>query len=405
MINSEFEDPNNHVPEVAPNDDWGDVEPIQDSQLPPRRTDPQKSLKSEMVISGYKSIDPQRPAESMSRMGFGQLRTVETEAADSESSLEKNPGAFQSKAGQPPPEVGSFAGRNRMVPSENKDWANPSTKISIKWMAGVSITIIGLIVAAIFFTQFSRRDGVEKVSQSKVEKTEVPAISEPVDEVLLRLNSEAQAAKDIYTSYAKADRIEDFIDRIYFRESNRADVNRVWTAPGAPEDWKPSENSVWEIKSNGKNPYGLLSGLNHDFSKFNAIFRYEGSELKLDWKASVGYGSADFADLKIGKGDATEIRAWISISNFYTNTLPENRYRSFLITSPKKDVSIWGYTEIGSKTDQQILSMFMISPITGEYKTEAMVTLGLERGEQEILPRQWMISKLVSMNWLDQNTP
>jgi hypothetical protein len=55
--------------------------------------------------------------------------------------------------------------------------------------------------------------------------------------------------------------------------------------------------------------------------------------------------------------------------------------------------------------DQQLMAMFMVSPITGEFQKEVMVTLSLARGEQQILPRQWMVSQLLAKNWLDQHEP
>ena len=127
--------------------------------------------------------------------------------------------------------------------------------------------------------------------------------------------------------------------------------------------------------------------------------------MKMDWKATVGYGSADFEELKTGVGDGSEIRGWIEKSNFYTQALPEDKYRSLIVRSPGKDLSIWAYTEIGSEVDEQVEGLFSISPVTGQYQTEAKVILNLHKGDREILPRQWMVKGFIASNWLDQAAP
>jgi hypothetical protein len=415
-MNPEFDDPNNHVPAVTPDDDWGDIDPHLNSQLPPKRPDAMKSLKAEMVISGYKSIDPDRPAESMSAMSYGQGREIDAEGGESRTVLDsrvlkigfdKKLKEIQPSAAQSTTDKGSFFRRKRFGALENDDWGNQSKKISTRWMVYVATGLISLISLMIFMTQILEREDKDPQKIADVLKAKpapVEKATKAEDDILLRLNQQSGNAMKIYAQFASATRIEDFADRVYLKERNLTDLNLAWKPIAAPAGWMPADKSPWTTHQNGKNPYGLLKGVNHDFSKFSAVFRLEGDELKLDWRATVGYGTANFSDLKMGDGEASEIRGWISPSDFYTNTLMENRYHSFLVSSPDKD-TIWVYTEIGSELDQKILSMFIVSPITGEYQTEAMVTLSLTRGEQQILPRQWMVSKLLAMDWLDQNTP
>jgi hypothetical protein len=178
-----------------------------------------------------------------------------------------------------------------------------------------------------------------------------------------------------------------------------------WKPMGADGGWMPSDKASWKTFQVGELSYAELRGLDHNFSKFVAFFRYENSDLKMDWKATAGYGTADFDQLKIGKGDGSEIRGRISRSDFFTHQLSDEKYHSFIVRSPKNDVSIWAYTEIGSQVDQDILALFSVSQITGDYQTEAEIILDLERGNQEILPHQWMIKRLIAANWLDTATP
>jgi hypothetical protein len=418
-MNPEFHDPNNHAPALNPADEWGDDDPLPSPQLPPKRHDPMKSFRTELVIAGYRSPDPERPGDSIPVTRHGQNRAADavSDVANRKSipdlpvrtaTVETSPRQIHSPEGRQQSRRGMVSKRKRFRTKDNEEWGRRSKRNSARWMAYVALGVIALIAVTLFTKQFIGREEENRArtpDMAKFRPVEPERVLNEDNDPVLRLNRQGEQAINIYVRYASSGRVQDVIDDLYLGDRNLASLDREWKALGAPSHWRPGDKTAWSAHHNGNHPYGVLKGVNHDFSKFHAFFRFEGDRLKLDWKATCGYGSAHFGDLKTGQGDASEIRGWISPADFYTQALPERNYHSFLFISPKKEASIWVYSKIGSQLDQQLMAMFMVSPITGEFQKEVMVTLSLARGEQQILPRQWMVSQLLAKNWLDQHEP
>lgn len=419
-MNSNKEDPNNHAPAVTPEDDWDgiDQEQVFDAQLPPRRSDAGKLSKADVNLSGFKSIEPARHSGSgatgSEEAGPKVAVSINVKVNSERETLEKE--EFQPGLAMDDMKLDDAARRvirKPIVPrqfkeGERDDWGTVHKKGSSAWMFYVAASVVLLVALTLFVSQFGgkkpghadknvRKEGVANADTSKVSLEDLG--------IMGRLANDKTKAMGIYAAYAQAGSVDEAIDMIYLGESHRAGMAKTWKALGAAAGWSPEDKTAWKPLKIDAVDCAELSGVNHDFSKFTAVFRYQDSSLKMDWKATVGYGTAGFEELKTGQGDGSEIRGWIERSNFYTKELPEDRYRSFVVRSPKKDQSIWVYTEIGTDTDDQLARLFEISPITGQHQTEAKVILNLERGDKEILPRQWMVKGLIASNWLDQATP
>jgi len=429
-MNPDLEDPNNHVPAVSADDDWSDldVEGVPDAQLPPRRTDGSRLTREEKGLSGVRSFESESPVSVGSSddprhyADEQGLKKAYQDRVKSSLSLnihherafvEKDP--FHAAHVIEDDELNLESAKNRVWTAglsspliEDRDhWGKRRRKSSSKWMIHTALGVILLVTLAIMIQFTGEQDATSRDQINRGDTASAAAVKNVVEDLgeLGWLANANQEAVRIYANYARAKSVDDFLESIYLSEHNAAMVSGFWSPIGAREGWNPADKSSWETHRSGNVIYAELRGSNHDFSRFHAFFRYENAALKMDWKATAGYGTALFSDLKNGMGDASEIRAWISPSDFYTQKLPENRYRCFLIASPNKDTTIWAYTEIGSEIDNKILALFMISPITREYQTEVGVILSLGRGDQDILPRQWMIDGLVAANWLDQSAP
>jgi hypothetical protein len=419
-MNPDKEDPNNHAPAVTPDDDWDglDVEQDFNAQLPPRRADTPRIPKLDLNLSEIKSIEPARHATgaTSSREDSNIKPSVsihinvnpEREFSEKEDFL---PALVMEDVKQ-----GDFSARNIKRPitlsrsklGERDDWGTVEKKGSSRWMLYTAVGMIMLIVLTVSFSYFNRDKPIRNADDKGSNK---PA---PVDRnkesdidpsVLAQLANGDKEAIQIYGNYAQAKSPDDFTESIYLSKRNAQAVARAWKPISAENGWLPSDTSAWKTYQNGSLVFAELRGTNHNFSKFIGVFRYEKKELKMDWKATAGYGSASFTELKSGLGDASEIRGWIEPSNFFTRQLPEERYHSFILRSPDDADSVWGYTEIGSDADTKLMQLFSVSPITEEQKTEAKVILKLDRGDPGNLPQQWMIKSLIAENWLDQATP
>jgi hypothetical protein len=417
-MNPHQEDPNNNAPPVLPDDDWYglDVDQIYDSQLPPRRTESPSVAKVVLNPPSLHTVHTGRhPGESSSVREASDLVSLVTFDIHVDRSASEKRDFQAARVMENLKQADEIAQKGRRVLTKGRlpreareDWGVGPKKSALRWMSVTALGVIALIGLAMFTSRFfdqkfdrkTNKNGSDRIDSSKAKR-------EPARDLgaLGKLVNSSQEASRIFGLYAHARSENEFLQSVYLGSRNAPSIMERWKPMGADRGWMPSDKASWKTFQVGELPYAELRGLDHNFSKFVAFFRYENSDLKMDWKATTGYGTADFDQLKIGKGDGSEIRGRISRSDFFTHQLSDEKYHSFIVSSPKNDLSIWAYTEIGSQVDQDILALFSVSPITGEYQTEAEIILDLERGNQEILPHQWMIKRLIAPNWLDTATP
>ncbi len=419
-MNSDKDDPNNHAPAVTPDDDWDglDVEQVFDAQLPPRRAEKSRLPKIDSNHKEISSVEPARfTSDTVPMLSESHLKTYvpvhlkvksEREGGEKEDFLptlvmeDLKLGDFSTRSIQKP------ILQNRSQDGERNDWGVVQKKDPSRWMLYTALGVIFLIVTTVSISYLNRDKSNRKVDEDRSNQSARKNIKKEsnVDQDLLaRLANSNIEAIQIYGKYAQSKNLDDFTHLIYLSKNNAQFAAKTWEPIGAGSDWVPSDTSDWKTYQNGSQLFTELKGVNHNFSKFIAVFRYENTELKMDWKATTGYGSASFTELKSGTGDGSEIRGWIEPSNFFTQDLPEERYHSFVIRSPDKRDSVWGYSEIGSDTDTDLMKLFSVSSITGEGITEAKIILNMVSSDRGMLPQQWMIKSLIAENWLDQATP
>jgi hypothetical protein len=142
-----------------------------------------------------------------------------------------------------------------------------------------------------------------------------------------------------------------------------------------------------------------LEGDLPDHRKFAAYFTWQGGRLLMDWKATVAFGTATFEQLAEGKGDASEIRGEIAASDYYSAFWPEAEYRSYRLTSPDQESSIWCYVRRGDAAEGVVAPLFNRGVIIGESQSSRKITLRLVRGSPESLPNQWLIGEMLHVDW------
>lgn len=287
---------------------------------------------------------------------------------------------------------------------ERADWGEKTARGSLRWTAYSGISIVVLVIIAVVINRPKPGEGGREQSMfSQLAPAESEVVSEEGDgKMVAMLTVVQEEAKQIFAKYATAEKTADFIGMIHRHDEIADVVERQWEPLRAGKGWKPNEQSVWTVLELDDVSYGMLQGSLLDFTSYRAFFRHDGGDLKLDWKATVGYCSTDFVSLQKGEGDGGEVRAWLAPADFYTFPLPEGEFRSFRLASPDKQENLWGYTKVGGVLDEKLLAQFVPSQITGEALSEVAVVVVLERGPTEALPNQWIITNLLRLNWLDE---
>jgi len=277
--------------------------------------------------------------------------------------------------------------------------------LSFVWIVGAGAGVILIVVAAIFLSYVGRvggapgkQSGLGNITPERIHKE----VGFKGGKALYSLIKGEERAKDIFATYATSKSVGDFMGMVYKAEKNGEIIAGRWKPLGMVPEWKPDDSCRWIVMEEEGIEFGVLSGFLADSSGFRAVFRLEGDSMKMDWKATTGYSSADYSELKQGIGDGLEIRAILSPGNFHTFALSEDEYRCFTLLVPDKQEKVWGYTKLNRADDVLLHSQFLPGQLTGEMLGEISVLLVLERGRTESLPNQWMISKVVRLSWLDE---
>lgn len=296
--------------------------------------------------------------------------------------------------------------RRRFVRGERQDWGEEKGRDSSNWMIYTGVGIILLVILTVALNQTGGKKKTresDKSLYSQLQATEEKPVEETDDlELLEILTNSQQEAKKMYGIFATAATPADLSEFLFNKDQVLPIIEKRWKPLGVKEGWVPGDQAVWTVLDRNGQRYGVLKGSHPDFTGFYAFFRKEGDGLKLDWKATVGYGTSIFDELKTGAGDSAEIRTTISLADFYTFALPEENFRSFRLMSPDGNTNLWAYTERDSELDQTLMKLYTPSQITGEAQTEVQVVLRMEPGPENGLKNQWLIRDLTRLSWLDE---
>lgn len=164
--------------------------------------------------------------------------------------------------------------------------------------------------------------------------------------------------------------------------------------------WLPPDTTLWNVHVNDGHQFALLEGTLPDFSKFSAYCVMSDNQLRLDWKATTGFGTATFEELARSQGDPAEIRAKIIASKFHTAIYPEAEFRSYQLVSPDESQAIWGYTRRGETVDGVLARLFQGGEILETSQEQKKVTVRLAHGPAGSLPNQWVIAEMLHPDWI-----
>ncbi len=296
--------------------------------------------------------------------------------------------------------------RRRFVRGERQDWGEEKGRGSARWMVYTGVGVLIIVVITVALSQMgeeakTRESDKSLYSQLAPDTEEDVEVTDDLEALEMLTNSQKKAA-DTYAAFAAATSPSELKEILHNPEEILPLLPKDREPLVTSKDWNPGDGAIWTVLEHEGRRYGTLTGSHPDFSDFLAFFVREGDLLKLDWKATTGYGTASFQEMKTGTGDASEIRARISLADFYTFSLPENEYRSFRLMSPDGDTNLWGYTVRDGELDRKLMKLFTPSQITGEAQSEAQVTMAMEPSPEEGLHNQWLIRELTGLSWLDQ---
>jgi hypothetical protein len=395
-------DPHNHVPEVTPDDEWGDAEGLHPNFdaaatiLPPKRqrTDEAQPRPSGRSNEGLRIESTQirrENSEPSQALEVQQIDGKVVRLAPEEPSVERMPRhiAFHER---PTREVEEPARRG-----EGKEWGR-SRKQSVRWILGLSAAVVAMVVVGLMMLPAINKPNLAREGESG--PVYVPEKDSKGTEALNAMLGRQSEAEQVFRKYASAQIADDVMHLI--RSPRLVEpLLRANFRPGiVNKEWVPSDKTQWSVFEVENIQYGILEGRFPDYTNFAAYFIFGDEQLLLDWKATTAYGSAGYELLKDGKGDPSEIRGLIAPSGYYSAIFPEADYQSYQLISADKEQAIWCYARRDDGANAKLNSIFKSGDILKSAPTEQKVTLRLERGPEDALPNQWLIAEMLHKDWL-----
>ncbi len=394
-------DPNNHAPEVAPDDGWEDAEGFEakasttGATLPPRRppTERSDSTPAENSTAGLRI----EPNVARREIGDDSPGLDVQEISGSVIRLEQTAGGPPKVARQVvfherPPEATKTLG-------EGRDWGI-AQKFSLKWavLIGTGITSV-VILSMMMLPSINKANAARSALPERDMRVIEDENVEGMDAVNALIAKQPEA-EQIFRSYITARVADEVLPLLLDAESVNAVLRRDWRQSGIGKDWLPPQDTAWQVMKSGKRPYALLEGTLPDFSKFSACFVTKNGKLLLDWKATTGYSTATFDELAKRQGDPREIRGLLSMANFYTANWPEEEYQSYQLLAPQGERSVWCYARRTEAAGGACADLLRTGEILDETQGSRKITVRLSPGPDAALPNQWQIAEVLHADWL-----
>lgn len=389
-------DPHNHVPEVSPDDVWGDAEtmsphfPAAATILPPKRTTVENPPKSgqNRLEEGLRIESKSRPAaaeETATRLEVTEIDGSVLRLEPDESAAPKVPRQVTFHERKPTHRKGDRG--------EGKDWGIAS-KTSLRWLVGIGFGISGLVVAAML--------ALPKVNVSTAARKELTKTAPVVEtvtalDILLPLQPDAE---QVFRIYARSAVVDDFLPHLRNRAAVEPLVRAAGCTPLVSKDWIPNEATTWRVVDGKDVAFGVLEGKLPSFNSFRAYLAKDGEQMLLDWKATTAYSTATFPDLEKRQGDPSEIRGFILPSRFFTSVFPEQEYLSYQFLSPDRHTTLWAYARRDSSAGAAIAKLFRSGEIIDSTPEETPVTLRLAPAPAGSQPNQWLVDEFLHDDWL-----
>ena len=404
-MNPALLDPNNHVPEVSPDDGWGDAEGvIPDATagathvLPPRRSAVDRSPTAAVtaVENGLTGLRIDSNLTRGQSADFPQRLEVQEISG---SVLRLDP-----LASAPPivPRQITFherpasASGGKKPADESLQWGLARRRPT-HWILGAGAAVVIIVVLGMMvLPAINAPNAARAVPEAK---PFVEAKIEGIEAMNLML-SKLPEAERIFRAYATASGVDEIIPLVRNGHSLKALLQANWRPLEISKSWEPAANTKWKVSEFNSRPCGRLQGSFPDHSKFSAHFINDGNHLRLDWKATSGFGTASFGQLEKTQGDPSEIRGEISCAQYYNGIFPETAYQSYRLISPDGEIVIWCYARRDEAADQVTAPLFHQHDVRGAFQSSRRVTLRLAPAPPGALPNQWLIGELLHLDWL-----
>lgn len=400
------DDPSDPAPEQAdsarsPEDDWADAVESQDggwgeSDLPVLRSPADRSV---VTVIESAPRPGERPGDESSDGREGSRGGVQVREISGRKPRRLKPEKPDPQNKVPRKESPMERAKPERFDVEEKEWSAPTTIFRTKWIVALSVAIPALIVFCLI--QLPQLNPARKKEAGvTAAKPEIPDFFQIDDKDIEDLLERQDEAKQLFEDYVTADSVDTVLGMVRDRAGVEQLIRDAGHQPMAGKSWRLNDRGVWSLHMQHRTPYARLRGELPNYDEFTCYLVVEGDRLVIDWKASTGYSSSPFEQLKQGLGDGSEVRGVATPSNLYTKSFPEREYQCYRVESPDGQEVLWCYARLESSTAGVLARMFVGGQISDRVPGPVQVTLGLTRGSGDSLPNQWLIEQFHHEQWI-----
>ncbi len=387
-------------PDVGPDDVWGDPEYLDaEGSAPllalPAKRPPRRRMEA-AAGNGALRIGSRQlpPAESADHQAGGleveEINGAVLRLAPEMPAVERVPRQFTFQARE-------AGGGKKRRGGETGEWGRRPHRHSLLWVCGAGTAIVGVVVGAMVMLPRVNRANAVQLQPGGTDLVIDRVVADDGPRRMAAMMQRQAEALEIYDAFARAAMVDEALPLLRDPEAVEPLLRAAGWSISPP---RAESGHGWNVKEENDVIHGILDGIRTDHSKFQAYFVDVDGELRLDWKASTAYGTADFAELAQGRGDPGEIRGWISPTDFYTLAFPENEYRAYRLLSPDVSKALWIYAEVGGEAAEALESSLRGGQILAGDKDERKVTLRLAPPPEGAMPNQWRLVELLHKDWI-----
>jgi hypothetical protein len=283
-------------------------------------------------------------------------------------------------------------------------WTNERKSVSWRWALVIAGGMVGLVIASLVIVQallVLRQDEGRRRSAPvalEVERIDLGEAKELLEADPVWLYDEAQRVLEGYSSAGSAAEALGWVRRA---DRDRETLTRVWQPWSSQPYFDRPELIQHGLMSFEDPPALVVWGLREDFSPFRAYFVFEDGRLRLDWRATEVFCDIPITKLATaGEVDGVTVRSLVQEKAFHTAALPDDKFRSFMLSSPDGLNYVWGYAERGGELDLELEDLLNQGTGQHETKSRGRATLVVASPEGQHLDNQFLITEVLHNEWV-----
>ena len=289
--------------------------------------------------------------------------------------------------------------------SKEAEWAGKKIQVNWRWAAlisfGLTATVIGSLAVVDTLSRVRANEGLPTLPELEVQ-VDREQIADRAGFLTENPGDLFDEAADLLARYAAARTPEEALPTL--RSSQRQEKEkfaRHWVPWANRPMLERSDQLQYAIAADQAPPFLTLLGLKSDYSRFTAYFTRENGKLRIDWEATEM-----FSDIPIGQLPKSPptcpavIRCQVREKPFYTRSLPEERYRSYLIENPRTTEFVWGYAERDGEADMKLQGALIAGAAFLEHNEAERLTVLVSTPKQRETNSQFLITEMLHIEWV-----